>query len=156
MIADVFQLVRDYYGEQLVGFVLFGSVARDTFRSDSDIDLLIIAEGLPQGRVKRVEEFEENIEERLKERMKVLRSEGIFPYLSPLFKTPDEVLRGSPLFLDMVSDAEILYDRDDFFRNYLQKLKRRLTKLGAQKVRKGGGWYWVLKPDYKPGDVIEL
>jgi len=110
----------------------------------------------PRGRIKRVEEFEENVEERLKDRIKALRTKGIFPYLSPLFKTPDEVMKGSPLFLDMVSEAQILYDRDEFFKDYLQTLKRRLTELGAQKVRKGGGWYWVLKPDYKPGDVIEL
>lgn len=147
---------RDFYGGRLVSFVLFGSVARDAFRSDSDIDILIIAHDLPRGRIKRVEEFEENIEEKLTDRITALRTEGIFPSLSPLFKTPNEVVKGSPLFLDMVSEAELLYDRDGFFKDYLHKLKGRLTELGAQKVRKGGGWYWVLKPDYKPGDVIEL
>jgi hypothetical protein len=31
--------------------------------------------------------------------------------LSPLFKTPAEANRGSPLFLDLVDDARILVDR---------------------------------------------
>jgi hypothetical protein len=26
----------------------------------------------------------------------------------------------------------------------------------AKRVWKGSAWYWDLKPDYRPGDVIEL
>ena len=49
--------IMAYYGERLISVVLFGSVARETQRFDSDIDLLIIALGLPSGRMKRVKEF---------------------------------------------------------------------------------------------------
>jgi hypothetical protein len=35
--------------------------------------------------------------------------------LSPVFKTPQEVEAGSPLFLDMIADARLLFDRDGFF-----------------------------------------
>ena len=31
--------------------------------------------------------------------------------VSPVFKTPDEIRRGSPLLLDMTTDARYLYDR---------------------------------------------
>jgi len=50
--------IKSFYKDRLVSFVVFGSVARETYRHNSDIDLLIIAEGLPKGRMKRVEEFE--------------------------------------------------------------------------------------------------
>jgi hypothetical protein len=43
---------------------------------------------------------------------------------------------GSFLFLDMIEDAVILYDRNDFFRNYLSELKRKLKKYGAKKIYK--------------------
>lgn len=45
--TDIFQFTRDYYGERLVSFVLFRSVARDIFRFASDIDFPIIATSLP-------------------------------------------------------------------------------------------------------------
>lgn len=83
------------------------------------------------------------------------RLEG-FPTLSAVLKTPEEVQKGSPLFLDMVEDAELLYDRGGFFQGVLQRLRRRLKELGAKRVFRGTRWYWVLKPDIKPGEVFEL
>lgn len=59
----------DFYGERLVSVVVFGSVARGTQRFDSDFDVLIVAEGLPSGRIKRINEFsvvEEKLEPLIK------------------------------------------------------------------------------------------
>lgn len=144
-----------YYGDRLITLAVFGSVGRDTFRPDSDIDLLIIAENLPRGRIPRVEEFLE-VEKRLEPLLADLRKKGIDTYLSPIIKQRDEVLKGSLLFLDMIEDAKILYDKDDFFKNYLNSLREKLQKMGAKKIYRGGSWYWVLKENYKYGDVIEI
>jgi len=146
---------KSFYGDNLVSFVVFGSVARKTFRFNSDIDILIIAENLPDGRMKRVKQFSA-VEEKIESFLESLEKQGIHTYISPVFKTPDEVKKGSPLFLDMVEDACILYDKDGFFTKWLKEFKARLKKLGAKRVWRGNMWYWVLKPDYKPGDVIKL
>jgi len=147
--------VKSFYGDRLVSFVVFGSVARETYRFDSDIDVLIIAEGLPNGRMKRVAQFL-TIEDRIESFLKTLQKEGINTYISPVFKTPEEAEMGSPLFLDMVEDASILFDSNGFFSKRLARLRNRLRELGAKRVWRGNAWYWVLKPDYKPGEVIEL
>lgn len=147
--------VKSFYGDRLVSFVVFGSVARETYRFDSDIDLLIIAEDLPKGRMKRVAQFL-TVEDRIETFLKSLQKEGMNTYISPVFKTPEEAEMGSPLFLDMVEDASILFDRNGFFSKVLERLRNRLKELGAKRVWKGNAWYWVLKPDYKPGEVIEL
>ncbi len=61
------------------------------------------------------------------------------------------------LFLGIVEDGKILYDRDDFFQERLSALKRRLQELGSKKVYlEDGSWYWVLKPDLKLGEIFEL
>ncbi len=31
-----------------------------------------------------------------------------------------------------------------------------LGTMGARRVYKGGGYYWLLKPDRKPTEVIEM
>lgn len=146
---------KSFYGARLVSVVVFGSVARETYRPDSDIDVLIIAETLPRGRMKRVEEFSA-IEERLDPFLDSLKKEGIQTCISAIFKTPEEAEHGSPLFLDMVEDALILFDREQFFSRVLGKLRKRLKELGARRIWKGNVWHWVLKPDYKPGEVFEL
>jgi hypothetical protein len=38
----------------------------------------------------------------------------------------------------------------------MNRLRRRLKALGARRVRLGGGYYWLLKPDLKPGETIPL
>ncbi|MFN3480789.1 MAG: hypothetical protein ACK415_10435 [Thermodesulfovibrionales bacterium] len=68
----------------------------------------------------------------------------------------EEVEKGSPLFLDMTERIKILIDRDDFFQNYLNRLRIKMSELGARRVFFKGGYYWELKPDYRYGDVIEL
>ena len=145
-----------YYGKRLVSIVIFGSVARGTYRPDSDIDLLLIIQDLPKGLIKRVDEFIKHIENVLENRIKKLLRKGIYIEISPVIKTPEETLRGSPLFIDMIEDATILYDRNGFFKKVLKALRKHMELSDAKRVWKANAWYWDLKPDYKPGDVIEL
>ena len=109
----------------------------------------MVIKDLPSGRIARVKEFaaiETTLDMNIKGRIE----------LSPVFKTPEEIANGSPLFLDMVEDVRMLFDRDDFFKSVLKDLKERLQKLGARRIWQGNVWYWDLKPDYIQGDVFEI
>jgi predicted nucleotidyltransferase len=145
---------RDY-GQRLVSLAVFGSVGRGTPRPDSDLDLLIVAEDLPRGRVARVGDFA-RVEADMADALRRLRSAGVTTELSPVLKTPSEVEQGSPLFLDMLEDARILVDRGGFLMQAFERLRARLTQLGARRIWRGNAWFWDLKPDYRPGEVFEL
>lgn len=95
---------------------------------------------------------------RVEERMQIHSAQfkHIVLDLSPVLKEKQEVLQGSLLFLDMVDDVKILYDRGNFLARYLVRLRERLQQLGARKTCRGGAWYWVLKKDYRQGEVIEI
>jgi len=151
----IVQAAREVYGERLVSLAVFGSVGRGTPRFDSDIDLLVVAAGLPRGRLARVREFSA-VEARLAPVLEQAAAAGVDTVVNPVFKTPEEVGAGSLLFLDMVEDARLLYDRDGFLAGYLSRLKARLKDLGARRVRRGGAWYWLLKENYRPGEVFEI
>jgi predicted nucleotidyltransferase len=155
LVDQIVSAVRALYGDRLISVVLYGSVARGTMRHDSDLDILIVAQGLPNGRLKRMREFEA-VEDRLAENLRRAAGCGVMTSLSPVIKSPDELQAGSPLLLDMVEDARVLYDRDGVFKQRINRLRQRLTQLGAKRIWKGNAWYWDLKPDYRPGEVFEL
>jgi predicted nucleotidyltransferase len=147
--------LRTHYGRRLVACAVFGSVGRGTPRYDSDIDLLLVVRDLPRGRFNRVEEFLP-VEARLEPTLTTAEPGYSSVALSPVFKSPEEVEAGSPLFLDMVEDARLLYDPEGFLTGYLDRLRARLRKLGARRIRRGNAWYWELKPDLEPGEIFAL
>jgi hypothetical protein len=139
------------FGEQLVSLVLFGSVARRDTRPASDIDLLVIAEGLPRSLRDRRRPF-------LEEWERARAAGGLPPTTWNLVtKSPAEARTHSPLYLDLVEDAVLLLDRGGFFQAVLGELERRMRALGSRRVfLPNGGWYWDLKPDFRFGEVVEL
>jgi predicted nucleotidyltransferase len=143
------------YGRRLISIVLYGSAARGTQRFDSDLDCLLVCKDLPRGRMRRIKEFE-RVEDSLASLLEDVKKKGMRITLSPIFKTPEEVERGSPVFLDMVEDAVILHDKEDFFAKRLARLRERLAALGAKRIWRGNAWYWDLKPDFRPGEIFEL
>lgn len=155
LVAGIVDECKAFYGERLVSFCLFGSVARGMMNNSSDIDFLLVVEPLPNGRLSRVKEFE-HVEEKLLGSIKEARKNGVYAELSPVIKRPFEVKQGSLLFLDMLEDGKMLFDRDDFLKTYFESWKKKLEQLGARRIRSGEAWYWDLKKDYKPGEVFEI
>ena len=143
------------YGDRLVTLAIFGSVASQSMRPDSDVDVFICATDLPWGRTARVREFED-VERPLEPLLAELKTREIYPCLSPVIKTPEEAGLGSVLFIDMTDTVMIFFDRGDFFRNLLNALKDRMTQLGSRKIQLGNAWYWDLMPGYKPGMEVIL
>lgn len=155
LLSSTVEACAHHYGERLVSVAVFGSVGRGTPRPDSDIDLLIVATGLPDGRTRRSADFLA-VEQAVSTHLKAAATRGVFASLSPVFKTPLEAASGSPLLLDMTDDARLLIDRDGFLRGVLDRLSARLRELGAQRIWRGNAWFWDLKPDYRPGEEFEL
>lgn len=145
----------DFYQNRLVSLAIFGSVARQEMRADSDLDLLVVASPLPDGRIARRREFDQ-VEELLTQEFAQARAAGIYTRIAAILKTPAEVEHGSLIFLDMIEDARILFDRNCFFQDYLSRLSEKLKELGSVKVMKENGYYWILKPGKKPEENIIL
>lgn len=136
------------FGNDLVSVVVFGSHARGEAKPESDIDVLIVVAGLARRRFERYEGMRALAEE---------VSEAFASAVTPILLTPEEAEQVKPYYLGMLSGHGILYDRDGFFARILERLRRRLTELGARRyVDEDDYEYWDLKPDWKPGDVVEL
>ena len=155
LLAELAVACRGHYGEDLVSVAVYGSVGRGIPRPDSDVDLLVVAQGLADRHALRVRDFR-SVETTLASRLDAAVAAGLHPELSPVLMTPAELERGSMLLLDMTEDARILFDPAGCLAGALDRLRGRLRELGSQRIWLGNAWYWDLKPDYKPGDVFDL
>lgn len=150
------EALKNSIGENLVSVVLYGSYARGQIGSESDVDVLIIAEGLPSSSLERQAFFTKIISEVEAPLKEIFSETGWFPYISAILKTPQEADRISRIYFDMIDEACILYDKRDFFKGVLAKVRKRLEELGAKRIQVGKMWYWDLKPDYQPGEIFEI
>ncbi len=148
------QLLLERFGDNLVSLVLYGSVARGAAKTESDIDLLIILKDAPEVYYKRLEPV---IDIELKLRDETFETTGAAPTFSSIVLSKEEAMENRNIFLDMIDASVILYDKNNFFKNRLKELKNRLLELGSKKIMlEDKTWYWSLKPDSAPGEVIEL
>ena len=149
------QLLAQEIGERLISVALFGSVARGTARDHSDIDLFVVISDLPTGAFARREIVEPVHQALLSELNKLLQT-GVYTDLIEVLRTPEEAGRFHMLYRDMMLEAQLLYDRDDFMKERLAQVRRKAQELGSTRRQIGDATYWDLKPDFAPGDVIAL
>jgi hypothetical protein len=157
LVEEYLRLLKTRYGGRLVSVCVFGSAARGELKEDSDIDVLLVVRGLPEDVGSRIRELralraalrETSVYKELIER-KLPRS------ISEVVLTPEEVTKHPPIMLDMTVDAVIIHDEEGFLRKEIEKVRRRLEELGAIRLRGKEGYYWVLKPDAKFGEVIKI
>ena len=76
--------------------------------------------------------------------------------LSVVVVASDQAAVTRPLYLDLIEDAVYLAD-DGTMRRVLDGLRERMRALGSERIfLPDGSWYWDLKPDLVPGEVVEL
>ena len=131
------EALRKVLGEHLVAVVLFGSRARGDARADSDWDVLVLAEGLPQNPFDRQLFFGR------------LLPSDIPGAITVVAKTPKEFEVYLPsLYLDIAVDGQILYDPSGYAADRLAALRRLIKEAGLYRERTEAGdmWEWETEP----------
>lgn len=132
--------------QRLVSIIQFGSTVRGPLKRETDIDLLLIFETLPVGRLARSEIVEEIEKACLDPLLEKLPKDYNICFSSKL-RTVDESKRFSILYLDMVDRSKILFDPQGLAASLIEKTKNWIQQAGAYRVEKGLKWYWVLGKD---------
>lgn len=146
---------QEVYAKRLRGVVVFGSVARERMRPDSDLDLLVVAEPLPDGRVPRMDEFD-RVEALVAPAIHRAEVSRVTTRLSPIVRTLAELDHSGFLIFDIACDGKVCFDLDGSLSRYLADVRERLDRRGATRQAASGARYWQLEPDVRPGDVVVL
>jgi len=140
-VAEIFEL----FGPSLMGVALFGSVARGEAGPTSDVDLLVVAEGLPASYLERASMLARVVARTRGERA-ALRRKGLYATLQILAYTPEELRVFHAFYFDLALDAVVLYSRGGYMESLIGDVRKMLEEMGAVRVvRPGGRWYWVVR-----------
>ena len=101
--------VISYYQDRLCSLVVFGSVAKDCFSPESDVDVLLVLETMTT-RYETYTEFFEQVETKL--------PKGI--QISPIFKSKETLTARNRWLWN--NQFLILYDKDRYFEHFLEEL----------------------------------
>ena len=119
----------------VIGVLLFGSMALETPTPCSDYDLLIIGDGINPKRHRRGNEI-----------IMLKQCLPSLPFDILLF-TPQEVVSNfknhNPLFLDMAEDGIIILDKNNFIETLIRETRDYTRTNGINRV--GGAWKFPVK-----------
>ena len=150
IVSSYLQELFDRYGERILSVVLFGSFARGDFGPNSDIDLLLVIREFKWGEPLSFHSTDKLV---LTQWKTCRHYHKVTPY--PL--TPEQALLHRPIYLDMLEEGLILYDRGGFIGGIFEEMRQKLKRLGAKRCKlPSGSKYWILKPDLKFGEIFEI
>ncbi len=126
---------REFIPFEIVAILLFGSWAKGTETPDSDIDLLVVADGINPKRHRRSSE--------------IVHIKNCLPLLpfDILLLTKEEVMSNfrnhNPLFLDIADEGIIILDKEDFLQNLIAETKEYIK--GKRIMKFGDGWIFPVQ-----------
>lgn len=130
ILEEFVERCKEKLGSNLVAIALFGSFARGTAKEFSDIDLLVVTDGLPK-------------DWRIRDEIVLEIEGGIgFKYgthLSILLVAPKEleeaVAAGAPLVFGIMKGYKTLFEKDDFFKNLVLKLAENMRRWKVVEIK---------------------
>ena len=147
--------VRAALGDRLTAVALYGSVARGEAHRWSDIDLFVVHRGDRQ----TVSETFLAAGLRLRDQplAHALAARGVPTAAVAVYRSEEQLADTPWLMLDMTHHGILLFDPRGVLGRKLARLRARLEELGSRRIELDDGtWYWDLKPDLRPGEVVTL
>ncbi|MCX8189275.1 MAG: nucleotidyltransferase domain-containing protein [Nitrososphaeria archaeon] len=139
LIRQYVEKINDIFKENLLGVLLFGSVARGKAKplswAESDIDIIFVVEGLP------------SLQKRIIEIPKLIVCHNLPSLVQGIYMTPkefeDNFKSKSGWIIEALADGIILYDPQHLLSGFRKKLLKELKEKGVE--RTSYGWVWPIK-----------
>lgn len=137
----------------LIGVLQFGSTVRSPLKHETDLDLLLIFETLPNTRweqFKLTSELEDKLNADLK------KMDGFNIQVSFILKQKSQLDHLSSFYLDFVETSNAWFDPQGLLAQLIEDIKIWIETNGAYKVKKGNLWYWVYSSNAPPNTPVSF
>lgn len=128
--------IKNLRGIDIVSVAVFGSTARHGEYTGSDIDLLIVAEGVSEDIIQRISDI-----------VKIKRAFSFGLPLDILLVSKDECRSNfrnhNPLYLDIAIDGKVIYDNDGFLNDLIMETRDYVNS--SKIVHSDGSWSFPVK-----------
>lgn len=141
-------MLQDHFKDRLISVVLFGSVGRGDARPDSDVDILLVINALPEGRYNR--------RKLLEPVMDAASERGLTASFNCHIKSPAEAKEITVMYFDFPTDAKLLCDKSGFFKEIIHAVEKIIKRNGAVRKRWGRFYYWDLKPGASAEETFDI
>lgn len=151
------QILKDHYKYKLNSVCIYGSAVRGGLKKGSDIDFLVVLKEIKKSYSKRIKDIIPLLDA-IYSTVEFIEIEKIGLSWQPSFLvlSVEEIKKHPAILIDISQEGIILEDKDDTLKDELNKVGRRLKELGSIKKVTPHGYYWLLKPGIKPGEVIKI
>lgn len=154
---DYLTVIKEMFKGHLLAVIVFGSVARDQWTKESDIDLLLLFSNkiidkaeLNQTLTQITIEFEQ------KKELKDNEGNVLYCPIKEIALVLKDLEHFRTLFYDISVDGIVIFDRNRVGFNFQEKIKRRIRENGIERIYiSDTDFYWKRK-DIKFGELIEL
>ena len=86
-----------------------------------------------------------------------MRARGVPTKPMPVFRSEAGLADTPWLLLDIAHHGIMLFDPRGVLTKKLAYVRKRLAELGSRRIELAdGSWYWDLKPDLRPGEIVAL
>jgi predicted nucleotidyltransferase len=136
----------------LTGIWLFGSVARGEARSNSDVDLLVVAKNLSGTKAEMSDTIYSRVD--LSAERLFLLENGFATDLSVIPMKEEELGMFYPIMLDVLDHGVVICERDTVLSQAGEVMKLEFPRLGIRRVPLRRGWMWILPPTIQVGAPI--
>ena len=106
--------------QNVLGIMLFGSVARGLYRKDSDTDILVAVRGKA---INFIDEIEDSIDEVEGLRVSLVQT-GFYLRIRPLILSGEDLKLFRPIYLSIVDEGVILFERRNTLTNFRIDIRR--------------------------------
>ena len=141
--------------ERLVAVALYGSVARGEARAESDIDLFLVYRGDGESVADTFVEVE--LELRAAPLSAELRARGVPTNPMPVFRSEAALVDTPWLPAGHLSPRHRPVRSAPSAARQTGGTPEAARRMGSRRIELAdGSWYWDLKPNLRPGEMIEL
>ncbi len=155
LILKILFTLKESIGQNFLSLGVYGSVARNSAKKESDLDIFLLCQGFPFNHGDRLDLLIELKKMKIiQDELNFLNNRRIYPRISFYPRLVSE-LKMSFFTIDIAFDIKIIYDDMNVLRSFFSDISKRIREQGIKRIYLDKERYY-LDLNIKFGEIFEF